>query len=113
MKEALLLGDPVDGRLRFELVGLIEYLSQHLPKRRGRPPNDLLRQRAGVVGVLHDRHGMKIELALNLVAQGESEADRARDRASVRECYRKLKASRARVVVPEHLVTRALAKAAK
>lgn len=112
IKEALFLGDPVDEALRFELVGLLEYLAASIPNPRGRPANTRLRQRAGVVGVLHERHGMKLELALNVVAEGPTEAARKRERKSLMDAYSKLKASAQRVLVPERDVIRALARAA-
>jgi hypothetical protein len=112
LKEALLLGDPVDDRLRFELVGLLEYVAATLPNPRGRPQNEALRQRAGVVGVLHERHGMKLELALNIVAEGSTEAAKTRDRDGLRAAYRRMKASPQRVLVPERVVIATLARAA-
>lgn len=113
IKEALLLGDPVDEALRFELVGLIEYLSASLPNPRGRPANAEQRLRAGVVGVLHEKHGMKLELALNVACEGSSEADRAADRDRLKAVYRRLRATGETVRVPERLVIATLARAAK
>lgn len=113
LKEALLLGDPIDDRLRIELVGYLELLGSIIPAPRGRPVNSQLRQRAGIVGVLHVTHGMKLELALNVAAVGATEDERARDRKSLRDAYMKLKRTGERVPVPERLVIAALARCAK
>ena len=113
IREALLFGEPIDGETRLELLALLEFATARLPAPRGRPIDADLRRRAGVVGVLHVKHRLKLELALNIVGRADgTERDRARDRERLRYAFRKLKASGEAVRVPERDVTRALALAA-
>jgi hypothetical protein len=104
LKEALLLGDPLDPQQRFELVGLLEYLSQQHQPRPGRPVDQALRRRAGVVGVLHDKHGVPLKAAIFAAAPTAT----PRERSSVERVYRALRASADRVEVPERAIRAAL-----
>jgi hypothetical protein len=104
LKVALLLGDPLDAQERLEMVAIIEYVSQHLPAVRGRPGTPV-RVRAGVVGVLHAKHGIPLKTALFAAAP---QAD-ARGRASIERTFRAMRAADEKVEVPEAAVRRALA----
>lgn len=103
------MGDPVDDRMRYEIVGLLELLAHHLPRARGRPVDSALRARAAVVGVLHEKHGIPLKVALFGAAPRASEDDRI----AIERTYRALRESRDPVPAPAALVQSALASLVK
>lgn len=114
IREALIFGEQLDGDTRLELLAALETLIALQPSPRGRPADPALRRRAGVVGVLHQRHGLKLELALNIVGLRDGpEEERARDRKALLGAFRRLKASGEPVRVPERDVSAALARVAR
>lgn len=105
LREALLWGDPLDERARLELLGVLEFAMQRRPTPRGRPPDQALRSRAAIVGVLHERHGVALKAALFAAAPNAGE----KERGNIERTYRALRAANETVKVAERLVRDALA----
>jgi hypothetical protein len=103
IREALLFGDAIDGDMRLELLAVIERSDLARP-RRGRRMDEALRRRAGVVGVLHERHGVTLKAALTAAWPEASGSQRA----GLERAYRRLR-NVSTVKVPERLVRAALA----
>lgn len=104
LREAILWNDPLSESQRLELLGVLDYLSTQ--RARGRPADQALRNRAGVVGVLRDRHGLPLKVAIYAAAPDASE----REHESVKRTYHALRSSGEAVRVPERLVRDALAR---
>lgn len=102
LREALIFGDPLDERARLDLLAILERAG--VEPRRGRPTDKLLRRRAGVVGVLHEQHGIGLKQALFAAAPTASWRERERLRAA----YHALQAKGETVRVPERAARAAL-----
>lgn len=87
LREALIFGDPLDERARLDLLAVLERAG--VEPRRGRRADCILRQRAGVVGVLHEQDGIPIKSAIFAAAPAASE----REHQNIERTYRALRAS--------------------
>lgn len=103
LREALIFGDPLDERARLDLLAILERAGAE--PRRGRPADHQLRQRAAVVGVLHQQHAVPLKSAIFAAAPDASE----RDRRNIERTYRTLRASGETIRVPEIVAREALA----